>query len=92
MFSSVKSSKQWDSECDVTDTALHNAQMKAVDFHVNELDPVHRTALQLQARNLATGFSVWQSARLPSDVAKRAVILADARNKLTQRLTIAGIL
>ena len=92
MFVSVISSKQWDSESDVTDSALHNAQMKAVDIHVNELDPLHRTALQLQARNLVTGFSVWQSARLPSDVAQRAVILADARNKLTMRLTSAGIL
>jgi hypothetical protein len=92
MFVDVKSSKQWDSECDVTDSSLHNAQMKAVDFHVNELYPLHRTALQLQARNLATGFSVWKSARLPSDVAQRAVILADARNKLTTRLITAGIL
>ena len=93
MFSNAKSSRQWDAECDVTDTALHNEQMKAIDFHVNELtDHQHRTALQIQARNLATGFHVWHSARLPSDVAQRAVILAEARNKLTQRLESAGIL
>lgn len=92
MFTNAKSSRQWDSEDDVTDTALHNEQMKSVDFHVNELEPLHRTALQLQARNLATGFHVWHSARLPSDVGQRAVILGDARNILTQRLTKAGIL
>ena len=92
MFSNVKSSKQWDSEGDVTDAALHNDQMKTVDFHVNELEPLHRTALQIQARNLVTGVSVWHSARLPSDVSLRAVILADARNKLTERLKNAGVL
>lgn len=92
MFANVKISKQWDSECDVTDAALHHSQMKAVDFHVNELEPLHRTALQIQARNLVTGFSVWHSARLPSDVEQRAVILSEARKKLMNRLTSAGIL
>lgn len=92
MFANVKSSNQWDSESDVVDGELHNKTMKAVDFHVNELEPLHRTALQIQARNLSTGYHVWHSARLPSDVAQRAVILAEARNKLTQRLTKAGIL
>ncbi len=92
MFSSVKSSKQWDAETDVIDSVLHNEQMKAVDFHVSELEPTHRTALQLQARNLVTGYSVWTSARLPTDITKRQCILADARNKLTNRLISAGIL
>ena len=92
MFSEVQSSKQWDSESDVIDSSLHNSKMKTVDFCVNQLDPLHRTALQLQARNLVTGFSVWHSARLPSDVSQRAVILSDARKKLTNRLKSAGIL
>lgn len=92
MFTGVKSSRQWDSENEATDGSLHNEQMKAVDFAVNELEPLHRTALQIQARNLVTGRSVWKSARLPEDVKERAVILADARINLQKRLTILGIM
>lgn len=92
MFTGVISSRQWDSENDVIDSALHSAQMTAFDFHVNELEPLHRTALQIQARNLVTGRSVWSSARLPVDVEERAIILMKARNCLTNRLKDAGIL
>lgn len=92
MFSNVKSSRQWDSEGEVTDGNLHNSQMKAVDFNINELCPLHRTAIGIQARNLVTGRSVWTSARLPTDIQKRAIILQDARTILINRLTAAGVL
>jgi len=92
MFSAVKISRQWDSEDDVLDGSIHNAQMKAFDFHVNELQPLQRTALQINARNLVTGRSVWTSARLPQDIEARAIILRDARNDLMKRLVCAGIL
>jgi hypothetical protein len=52
----------------------------------------HRTALQLNARNLCTGRSVWTSARLPADAEMRAHILANARVSLTVKLQNAGIL
>lgn len=92
MFHGVRSSRQWDSESDVLDGTLHNSQMEAFDFHVNELGAVDRTALAIQARNLVTGRNVWTSARLPDDVEQRAVILRDARNNLKKRLQAAGIL
>lgn len=92
MFSGHRSSRQWDGEDDLVDAAIHNTQMKAVDFHVSEMQPVHRTALQINARNLSTGRSVWNSARLPADVHARAVVLADARSALTKRLTDAGVM
>ena len=92
MFTGVKSSRQWDSEGDVLDGALHDSQMKAFDFHVNELEPLHRTALQIQARNLVTGKSVWTSVRLPTSIEERAIILTIARNSLTNRLISAGVL
>lgn len=92
MFHGVRSSRQWDSESDVLDGTLHNSQMEAFDFHVNELDSISRTALSIQARNLVTGRSVWVSARLPDDPEKRALILQNARNNLIKRLQIAGIL
>jgi len=92
MFQGMASSRQWDSESDVVDGTLHNTQMESVDFHINELQPVHRTAIQIQARNLHTGRSVWTSARLPENVAERAVILLEARNILSMRLANAGVL
>lgn len=92
MFIDVKSSRQYDDEGDVADADLHRSKMKSIDFHVGELEPLFRTALQIQARNLVTGFSVWTSARLPVDVVERAVILRDARNNLQDRLMKAGIL
>jgi hypothetical protein len=92
MFNGLVSSRQWDSESDVIDGDLHHNQMESVDFHISELEPTHRTAIQIQARNLYTGKSVWSSARLPIDVNERTVILAMARNILTRRLTEAGIM
>jgi len=92
MFNGLVSSKQWDSEDDVIDGALHHSQMESVDFHINELIPLHRTAIGINARNLVTGYSVWTSARLPADIEQRAVILRDARNILQNKLTSAGIL
>jgi len=54
--------------------------------------PSYRTALQLQARNLHTGRSVWTSARLPQDLEQRAQILGLARVELLRRLHAAGVL
>lgn len=92
MFKGSKSSRQWDSESEVLDGDLHNEQMKMLDFHINELCDVYRTALQINARNLYTGKSVWSSPRLPEDQKQRQEILADARNSLCIRLRIAGVI
>lgn len=92
MFGQMVSSRQWDSEDDVLDSNLHRSQMRTVDFCISELEPLHRTAIDIQARNLVTGRSVWTSARLPQDVERRAVIVADARIALTKRLATAGVL
>ena len=92
MFNGLVSSKQWDSESDVLDGNIHHSQMQTVDFHISELEPLHRTAIGINARNLVTGRSVWTSARLPENVEARAVILATARNILQNRLASAGIL
>lgn len=91
MFQGVRSSRQWDTENEVIDGTLHDQTMRAFDFNVNELEPVYRTALQFQARNLATGKSVWSSPRLPDDLESRAQLLGLARVALLNRLTVAGI-
>ena len=92
MFTGVKSSRQWDSENDAIDGSLHNSEMETVDFRIGELEPIHRTAIDINARNLVTGRSVWTSARLPEDLEQRQIILREARNILTKHLTADGIL
>jgi hypothetical protein len=92
MFNGYSSSRQYDSESDVLDGSLHGDQMRAVNFHIEELEPIQRTAICINARNLHTGKSVWISARLPDDIQMRQEILAVARNNLLKRLQSAGML
>lgn len=92
MFNGLVPSRQWDSESDVIDTDLRHDQLKAVDFHIGELEPNHRTAIGIHARNLVTGKSVWSSARLPTDLAERTKILTAAKLALRKRLESAGVI
>lgn len=93
MFTNAKStSRQYDTENEVIDGKLHNAEMKTVDWRIGELEPLHRTAIGIHARNLVTGRSVWTSARLPADLEQRQLILQAAKNILINHLTNDGIL
>lgn len=91
MFKDAKTSKGWDTVDVIVDEEIDGGKMEAVNFHVMELEPIHRTALQIQARNLCTGKNVWNSPRLPEDAEERAVVLMEARNKLLKRLLDAGV-
>jgi len=91
MFRDAKTSRGWDSLTEIVDETIDSCRMVAVNFHVMELQPDHRTAIQLNARNLATGVSVWSSPRLPQDPEERTVLLMEARNKLLKRLLSAGV-
>ena len=86
MFSGVRSSRQWDDSSEVAEGSLHNDEMQALDFNIGELCLLFQTALRLQARNLATGIHVWNSARLPQDRDERVKVLIDARNALRARM------
>ncbi|MCC6509962.1 MAG: hypothetical protein IT423_12720 [Pirellulaceae bacterium] len=92
MFRQAKSGRQYESQYEIAEHQIDDDAMAAVDFHVYELEPMHRTALQINARNLATGRAVWRSERLPADSAERAIVLAGARAALLVRLIDAGIL
>lgn len=92
MFKSAKSPRGWDSTHDLVDDELEGDRMEAIDFHISEMPPIQRTALQINARNLATGFQVWSSVRLPLDPIERAVILIHARVALRLRLHRSGVL
>jgi len=76
---------------DAVDGAINNSTCEAINFQIFEMSPAHRTVLQLQARNLYTGASVWSSPRLPADPEERTVILMEARNALMKRLIFCGV-
>ena len=67
MFREVKSGRQWDTVDEIISSDLVHSQMEALDSIIMQLRDVYRTSLQLQARNLHTGYAVWTSARLPAD-------------------------
>ena len=92
MWRGVKSSRQWEDTMDIADRNQHAAAVKLIDFCVNEMNDVYRTALQLQARNLATGRQVWTSPRLPNDLESRAQLLGLARQALMCRLASSGLI
>ena len=92
MFRNAVSPKGWDSTADIADDTVNHAQMKALDFHVSEMQDPHRAAIHVLARNCYTGRSVWLSPRLPADREERAVIVMEARNILTRRLMAAGVI
>ncbi len=91
-FKDTPSPRQWESTADLADESQHKSTMKAVQFAVDSLTDVHRTAINLLARNLSTGSSVWQSARLPLDPIARSGIVMDAKMALRRKLITAGVL
>jgi len=91
MFRECRSNhRQWASLDEVADE--DKSQHEAVDAIIMGMRDVYRTSLQIQARNLCTGKSVWTSARLPEDTEQRALILGQARTELAEKLRNAGIL
>ena len=91
MFHGMKPNKTREDD-DAVDGAIDNSRMETMDCQVMQMDPVHRTVLQLNARNLVSGVSVWSSPRLPVDPMERAVILMEARNRLMRRLIAVGVI
>lgn len=92
MFRSYRTSKQYEETADIADGALHKDRCEAVSFHLGEMTSIQQTAIQINARNLSTGRAVWTSARLPTNLDERAILLAEARNDLSRRLSAAGVI
>jgi len=92
MFREVKTGRQWDTVDEIIDSDIEHSRMDALDHIIMSLCDVYRTSLQLQARNLHTGHSVWFSARLPPDEQARAVLLGEARAALLCKLRDCGIM
>jgi hypothetical protein len=91
MWSKTISARGWDTTADLIDGVAEDLLMESVDFAVGEMIPLHRTALQLEAKNLATGYAVWRSTRMPADAQERAKVLTEARGELSRRLGSAGV-
>lgn len=92
MFREVKTGRQWDTVDEIIDSDIEHSRMDALDHIIMGLIPTHRTAIQIQARNLHTGRSVWTSARLPADLEQRLKVLAEARAALLCKLRDAGVM
>ena len=84
-------SKQHDDINGALDTDLEHRQMEAVDLCIDRIAQPYNTALQINARNLCTGVSVWQSARLPADRVAAAELLVQARALLLIEFVKAGV-
>lgn len=85
-------SRQYDDTNGAIDGDVDRAIAQAVGHQVDKIADPHRTALHMNARNLASGVSVWSSPRLPADQLERAHVVAAARNMLARRLMAEGLL
>lgn len=93
MFQRARSPRGWEDSSDITAHEVDASTMKAVDFHVGEMQDPHRAAIYCHARNLHVGgIIVWAHPRLPQDAAEREIVLVEAKNILMRRLLTAGVL
>jgi hypothetical protein len=77
-------------EHELAEESIEDAQLQAIQFHVDQLSPEHRTALQFEARNLNARVKVWRSPRLPVDPKARESLIREAREALAGRLKADG--
>lgn len=88
----ARASRQYDDANGSLDAHIDAVLMEAVDAVVYAIADPWRTALSVQARNLATGARVWTSPRLPVCPDARRVLLAEARGKFVKGLASAGLI
>lgn len=81
-----RTSRQWDWVNGAHDQDVENVIMAGVDGCINAVPQPFRNALQINARNLCTGVSVWRSPRLPADDMARLQLLQQARAMLMREL------
>ena len=88
----ARASRQYDDTNGSLDAQIDVSLMEAVDAQLNEIAQPWRAALDVLARNLHTGVSVWSNPRLPLDDRARAELVYVARKKFVERLARAGLL
>lgn len=87
----ARASRQYDDDNGALDAAIDDSVMESFDAAAYRVHQPWLTALQFQARNMATA-AVWTSPRLPTDPMERAVLTLEARNRLMKELARNGIL
>ncbi|WP_343735326.1 hypothetical protein [Acidovorax sp.] len=87
-----RTSKQYDYDNGAIDASVEDSIAEAFDAAMDRVDQPYRTALSIQARNLATNANVWNSPRLPTDPMERSKILMEARNILLKVLASTGVM
>lgn len=73
-----RTSRQYDDANGALDADIDRVLMEAVEAVIYDIADPWRTALSVQARNLATGAAVWNSPRLPADPRERVALTAHA--------------
>lgn len=85
-------SRQYDDQNGALDADLESSTLETVSAEIFAMEQPYQTAIQIQARNLATRRIVWASPRLPADAVERSKIVAKAREILIDALARRGIL
>lgn len=91
-FGQARSNSQYDWQNNVESELIDRRIMQGFDAAVQRIAQPWHTALQFEARNLATGYSVWVSPRLPADPVERDTLITAARRRLLVELARDGVL
>lgn len=91
-FGQSRSNSQYDWQNGVEDEMVDRRIMEGFDAAINRVEQPWFTALQFEAKNLAVGYVVWVSPRLPVDREEREVLILEARNRLLRELARDGVL
>lgn len=83
-------SRQYDDSNGSLDASIEDRLMTSVDAVIHTLNRQHVAALSVNARNLSTGSSVWNSPRLPQGE-ELLTLIAGARDALRDALDDAGL-
>jgi hypothetical protein len=83
----------YDRDNGVSEAHFEREVMRAVSRAIDRIPNVphmYRTAIQIEARNLAVGVDVWWSGRLPKNAEEAEVLRLEARNILAKELMREG--
>jgi hypothetical protein len=89
-----RSPGHWDWKNGAADARADDLVVRAVDVAIGRIPNMPQpwnTALQMEARNCATGNVVWSSPRLPKGE-ELEVLVREARNMLLRELRRAGVM
>lgn len=91
-FGQHRSSSQYDWQNGVESELVDKRIMQGFDAAINRVPQPWLTALQFEARNIACGYQVWVSPRLPANREERDILILESRNRLLKELARDGVL